>query len=858
MNKIINQLESWFIQRPSWLQDAARRIVQKGAIDATDFSELIALCKQEAEVPGLPPQKIKAQSIPPGALQIHESPVTLRLEEISNVKGINALSPRKPLNFGEGPLTIIYGGTGSGKSGYVRILKHACGAREPGPLHGNVFDHQDSGKSCTFKVKIGTEPKELQWSPNMGILEYIRVIEIYDIDCARVYLTKENEVAYEPWVLSLFTQLTDICTLVSRALKDEIDRSITLIPPLPVQLHGTKSASWYSSLSHQTIQSDIDTKCLWNQALDGALAELNKRLAETDPAEQAKQLRRMKANLLLLYKELKEIRDQLTDEKCTEYLNAKREAVTKRKAADEDAKKVFENASLEGVGSESWRLLWEHARNYSETIAYIGITFPNISEESRCVLCHQLLSQKAKQRFMSFEEFVKGELQKQAIEAEGRIKSLEEEIKEILSADNLSLLMDSAGITTDAERKEVTMFHQSILERKDSLLKAKSLLDVTGLPDETLLEKLKKLSEDLEKRAQKYDQDAKKENRDILEEQAKELQTQKWLSEQKNLIDQEVARLKRINALEKARRLTNPKSLSDKKSALADIMISPAFIKRFKDELQSLGAFRIKVKLNKTRAEYGRVYHKIQLNGCKRNVFTAEVLSDGEFRIVSLATFLADVEGHAHSTPFIFDDPITSVDQDFEEATAQRLIALCRSRQVIVFTHRLSLMALLEDAAKKAGIEPYVICLRSESWGIGEPGETPIFAKKPEKALNLILNERLPKARKIFNEIGRDEYEEVAKGICIDIRILIERLIENDLLADVVQRFRRSVQTMGKIHNLAKINADDCKLLDNYMTEYSKYEHSQSFETPVNIPDPDRIENDLKDILVWIDEFKTR
>ena len=108
MNKIINQLESWFTQRPSWLQDAARRIVQKGAIDATDFSELIALCKQEAEVPGLPPQKIKAQSIPPGALQIHERPITIRLEEISNVKGINALSPRKPLNFGEGSLTIIY------------------------------------------------------------------------------------------------------------------------------------------------------------------------------------------------------------------------------------------------------------------------------------------------------------------------------------------------------------------------------------------------------------------------------------------------------------------------------------------------------------------------------------------------------------------------------------------------------------------------------------------------------------------------------------------------------------------------------------------------------------------------------
>jgi hypothetical protein len=396
------------------------------------------------------------------------------------------------------------------------------------------------------------------------------------------------------------------------------------------------------------------------------------------------------------------------------------------------------------------------------------------------------------------------------------------------------------------------------LERKNSLLKAKSLANVTTLPDDTLLKKLKEHSEKLEKRAQKYDQDAKKENRDILEKQAKELQTQEWLSEQKNLIEQEVSRLKRINALEKARRLTNPKALSDKKSALADIMISPAFIKRFKSELEVLGASRIKVKLNKTRAEYGRVYHKIHLNGCKRIVPTADILSPGEFRIVSLAVFLADVEGQAHSTPFIFDDPITSVDQDFEEATAQRLIDLCRSRQVIVFTHRLSLLALLEDAAEKKGIDPHVMCLRSETWGIGEPGETPIFAKKPERALRAILDERLPKARKIFNEIGRGKYEEIAKGICSDVRILIERLIEKDLLSGVVQRFRRPVHTKDKIHNLAKINADDCRLLDDYMTEYSKYEHSQPSETPVNIPDPDKIENDLKDILAWLEEFKKR
>jgi energy-coupling factor transporter ATP-binding protein EcfA2 len=859
MHQILDQLETWFAARPLWLQDAARRLIEKGALDSTDLKELIALCKLEAQVPDTAPPKAKARGIPKGALQVSESPVTLRLEQISKVKGINALKPRKPLELGASPLTIIYGGTGSGKSGYVRLLKHACGARQVGELHGNVFDEPDSDQGCTFRVKIDTMPaKDLEWSPPMGALDDIRFIEIYDTACGHVYLTDENEVAYEPWILSLFTHLASVCTRVGQALKDEIDGSVPKIPPLPVQLRETENASWYSGLNHQTKQEDIDKQSLWKEESAKQLTDLNKRLSESDPTERAKSVRTTKGNVLTLHGELKKIRDKLTDEKCSAFLRAKSGAAGKRKAADQDAKKVFEKAPLDGVGSESWRLLWEQAQNYSETHAYPGIEFPNVSEEARCVLCQQLLAQQARERFVSFEEFVKGKLQKQANAAEKQVKTLEQEVEDIISTETLVLRMDSAGITADAKRSEISAFHEKVVERKNALLKAKSLTDITALPDEALLEKLKNRSDKLEKQAKTFDKDAAKENRDELKKQAKELETRKWLSEQKNSIEQEVSRLQHITALNRARRLTNPRELSLKKSALADVLISPAFIKRFKHELKTLGASRIKVELAKTRTEYGRVYHRIKMKNCKSNVCATDILSEGEFRVVSLAAFLADVEGHSHTTPFVFDDPISSLDQDFEETTAQRLINLCSSRQVIVFTHRLSLLALLEDAAKKAGIEPHVICLRSESWGTGEPGDTPLSARRPGRALKSILNERLPQARKVLLESGRVEYEYLAKGICCDIRILIERLIENDLLADVVQRFRRSVQTVGKIHYLAKINNDDCKLLDDYMTKYSKYEHSQPQETPVEIPDPDEIGNDIEIILSWLDDFKKR
>lgn len=51
------------------------------------------------------------------------------LKSIRNVENINALAPEQTLSFCKEGMTIVYGENGSGKSGYVRILKAACRAR---------------------------------------------------------------------------------------------------------------------------------------------------------------------------------------------------------------------------------------------------------------------------------------------------------------------------------------------------------------------------------------------------------------------------------------------------------------------------------------------------------------------------------------------------------------------------------------------------------------------------------------------------------------------------------------------------------------------------------------------------------
>jgi len=130
--------------------------------------------------------------------------------------------------------------------------------------------------------------------------------------------------------------------------------------------------------------------------------------------------------------------------------------------------------------------------------------------------------------------------------------------------------------------------------------------------------------------------------------------------------------------------------------------------------------------------------------------------------------------------------------------------------------------------------------------------------KKTIPALNNIKNDRIAKAKKIFNELGSEEYYPFGKALCSDIRILVERIVEIDFLADVIQRYRRTVNTMGKVQKLVKIKKEDCDMIDDFMTRYSSFEHSQPSETPIEIPEPIEIEKDIDKLLDWLTEFNNR
>jgi len=851
MNNKAVSLTEWLTERPQWLQIAATRLLQQPEFTDKDVSDLAILCQKEAD--GKLP--ITTCSFPATAFS-QGAAGSLRLCSISDVEGVNALAPKKPLEFGKGNVTIVYGNNGSGKSGYVRLLKHVCGARETGTLHRNVYKPGAAAQKACISFEQDGVPKTHTWS-GQGICDDLKSVDIFDTSFGKVFVSSEDEVSYEPPVLSFFSSLILVCEKVASALDTDASRHQSKKPNIPADKKVTHEGIWYEAISAKTSTQDIEKHCAFSSADETDMQTLQQRLAEQAPAEKAKRLKKQKHHIDTLVQDAQKYLEQLSGESYRRIIAAKKKSILKKTAADTAGEKMFSGSELEGIGSDIWKELWEAARNYSVSDAYKEAEYPNVADDSRCVLCHQTLTQEVKERLVSFENFVKGEMQKAASDAAKEYETSSQTIEALPTSETLKTRIDAAGIPQDEVASQVTDFFAQLQARKDLL---PGIDSEEAIPDLLLspkwIEEANAQSKSLGEHAAKYDEDAKSNNREEIKKKLNSLQARKWLSEHRAATDEEVIRLKLLNQIKAAKKSADTTALSKKKGELAEALITDAFVQRFNAELKSLGASQVKVELVKSKVTKGRVLHKIQLRGASQNGL-ADVLSEGENRIVSIAAFLADVTGKSNQAPFIFDDPISSLDQGYEEAVVQRLIDLSQDKQVIVFTHRLSLLGTVRHFAEKKTIKPDVVSIRSADWGTGEPAHIPLSQSDIKSALNTLMNQRYQDAKKASENGDFEHVEILLKSICSDFRTLVERSIENDLLCGVVQRFQRPVHTL-KLKDLAKLKDTDCNLLDSIMTKYSGFEHSQPAESPVDLPKPEDLFADMTSLKNWREEYAKR
>ncbi|PHU99859.1 AAA family ATPase [Iodobacter sp. BJB302] len=675
---------------------------------------------------------------------------------------------------------------------------------------------------------------------------------ITDTAVADSYVDAKNEASYETRQMRFLTSMIKICDAVAALLSDRKNTLPKKLPLIPLEYSDTAAASFITQLKDTTTSIVLNDASRWTLTDDELRLETETSLKKHDVAERIKRLDLDKRTLSIFREAYDAMKLAISDSEVAKLVAAKKDVEARRKAATEDAAKAFAGSALDGIGGESWSLLWEQARKYSESTAYPQALFPVTDEGKLCVLCHQPLDDAARGRMSDFELFVKGGLEATATNAEKEHASAIAKLPKVPDQKKWDWHMEFIKVPAEvgsALRAAIGLRLEAIPKTDGTSLLPKIDWSVVDLAlDATAATQAKEAAALVE-----LTKDGKKAE---LEKTLRELKARQWLSQQKNAVADEIARLAAIKRLTKAESTTKTNVFTTKKNELANNELATGYQERFVSELKKLGGSRLKVEPVPIPEGKGKVSFKLAIKGARKETSASEVLSEGENRIVALSAFLADITGSGQLTPFVFDDPVSSLDQEFEERVVERLVELAKSRQVIVFTHRLSLLALIEEAAGKT-VPLSINTLRRVGPNVGMVDTLDVRHGKPDKGFTVIREQKLPQIRKLAAAGNGEAYDAALKAACSDFRILIERTVEKVLLNGLIERFRRSVQTQ-QIKSLAKITMGDCSTVEEMMTKYSKFEHSQSDELPGSLPSVDELAADLDVVITWIDEFKKR
>ena len=837
-----------------WKQDALRRLASKDALVEDDLEELYRILKKEVGIPtdAIPPEPIPIDETHLGAAA---SGLPISLRAIKNVNGVNRLAPGGNLEFDPTGLTVVFGANGSGKTGFIRILRHACRTRLNDPrkleILANVYGDNVGPKEATIVVNNNGAEREIAWTEDAPGSEYLQQATVFDHEAAGLYVDEGNEIAFLPFGLDLPYKLNEVCIDLQGRIEAEIQANTVQLALNAVAFpDGSSSASkgFYDNLTGQTSDETINAASSYSEENEARLNELN-RLLKGSVAEVA-DLRALGQWAKTVSSETMSVSQLLSDDSVNQLITLRGKAGAAREAAELSAKGDFSEEPLAGVGAETWRALWQAAREFSVNEAYQRREFPVIDEGDDgqaplCVLCHQSLSPVAKDRFERFERYVSGTLASEASELEAEFATAFDEFRtsaeEVGSIDmkvlaQLRARNEPLATTLLAWDEKAGAYRTRILEGLDS--GEAITIEMIGTPPSR---ELTLISESLAVEVEKRDAAFTAEQRQELEQEKCDLEDRKLLSGNVGTLTSRRDILALQDLLNKALGLAQTRGITQKANEFVDTFVTDLVVGQFNTERENLGIGHLNISLKRKSGRTGAVFETD--SGTKLTNTVSKVLSEGEQRALALSAFLAETGISMPNGPIIIDDPVSSLDRERGQRVAARLAEEASNRQVVVFTHDLVFLNDICAAAADRQLDPLTQAIFSNANGSGivDPVGEPWEGKAVERRISL-LKDGLPELTELHNESPSD-YSIKARNWYSRLRDAYERAVEERIFHGVVQRFSNEVRTM-ELRYIAL--PDDLAIrFHEGMSKSNTYSHDNPQTLSKLVPEPGELETDL-------------
>lgn len=793
---LLNDILKWTESLPLWQRDACRRLLQKeSGLDDADYSDLYALLKKEngIEVDDvLEPAPLTKEHLPaemvPGE--------TVILGALRDLENVNQIPNGHVLTFSEAGMTLIYGGNGSGKSGYARVIKRACRARDQSePIHPNANDPAALNKVPTgrFDVKVGGTSIEINWSRDAIPPDRLSSISVFDSKCARSYITAEQDVAYLPYGLDIVENLANqVLPKLSETLQSEINGIDVSKLPFEHLLGETDVGKAIRDLSVKSDADAITSLATLTEEDIKRITELETTLKEGNPLAKAEETRlsavRLKSYAEKLTKPLIWVSVEAVEK--LRRLNTEKIAAESAERTAADALRAGEEL-LPGTGDQVWKLLFEAARRYSKEAAYPEEDFPPSAGSKVCPFCQERLPESAASRLKRFDQYIQNDVAKAAETARKKVETAKGKIETAdlqISADEA--LSDELKVLDGSIHQAINDFQASIETRRYAMLEClvtSKWIDMPVLIDSPK-RRVRQIAAQQLKAYRRLVRAADEDKRKKLENELRELAARRNLAKSLKPVIELFDRMKRKSGLEKCRSDLKTRPISDQSKKFATVAVTDELRKALNFEFKALGIGHIKTRL-KDRNDRGKMFHQLLLDlPTTRKI--DEILSEGEQRAIALSAFFAELALAKHSCGIVLDDPVSSLDHWRRQNVARRLVEESKIRQVVVFTHDTSFLGQLCDEIDAAGVPSSKSYLE---WQGGAPGCVNDGLPWDHQSCNVRINSleqvqcKLAKAwpaypgEKEICEI-RHEYDRV--------RATLERVIQDVVFNGVVKRYR--------------------------------------------------------------------
>jgi hypothetical protein len=847
------QIVEWASECPAWHRHVLRRLARGETLGAAEYKEVAG---RLAAGDDLGEEWFLLDDMP-GAVSEKKS---VRLVEIREVANVNALVPNQTLTAGIDGITVVYGDNASGKSGYARLVKRVVRARHHEEVLTNIFDRAGDGPVAEITIDVDGETLSSGWpdnpSPELGRISF------FDAACGDAYISNESEITYRPSALFVLDGLIQACDGVRAEVDTLLSRNASESRSLPELHPDTTAAEFLRTLAPTTTPDALEAACALPPNVEDEMRGLEEeelRLRATDPSKERTRLQGLASKYERVRGHLGRLTELLSAGAATDLEGKFARAAETTAAAAAARSRSFDAEPLSGVGSGTWRALWDAARAFSQSECYRGEHFPVTGDGAHCVLCQQELDASAADRLARFEAFVEDRTQQQAVAAGSDLKTAVDAIEaaqvappeiEVMLADLESDDPELIG----ACREGLT----AASARRDALLAAGEggewvapQAPVPEMPVESLIG----VVDDLRRRTgeispSNFDAQLKKTVARRLD-----LESRRRLAAARDDVLHEIERRGRRVALDAARRTTDTTRITRKSTELTRSHVTTLVRDRFTRESDRLRLER--VTLEDHGGQKGQLRHQPAFVGAVQRAALPQVLSEGEQTALGLAGFFTEVHFDDSCSAIILDDPVSSLDHVRREYVAKRLADLSLDRQVIVFTHDVSFVADLRRAADHVQVQftERSVVRRGNTPGLCQEGHP--WKSKDVKARLAQLDTELARIKRSAGEWDSDTHEKEVADWAGRLSETWERTINLELIGKVVDRTTLEVRPkMFRI--LTKITEDDDKEFQHSYARCSRWarRHDKSPELNYVAPTVDEMAAELSFVRGWFDRVR--